>query len=86
MHLRQDNTYDINAYRRRKKLIRFRNRFLALISALTLIAAVLVGIYFYQNYDLDQLAESGKTVVCDNGRVSAIFQILMRPGDKLINI
>lgn len=67
----QDNTYDINAYRRRKKLIRFRNRFLALVSALTLIAAVLTGIYFYQNYDLDQLAESVKngadtTVVTDN--------------------
>ncbi|MBR6790954.1 MAG: hypothetical protein IKM31_08835, partial [Oscillospiraceae bacterium] len=67
----QGNTYDINAYRRKKKWIRFRNRMLAFLSVVTLITAVIVGIYFYQNYDIDQLAQTVKngndaTVVTDN--------------------
>ncbi|MDD6034074.1 MAG: DUF5711 family protein [Oscillospiraceae bacterium] len=65
------NTYDINAYRRKKKLQKLRNRLLAVLSALTLLAAVIVGIYFYRNYDLNQLAQTAKnggedTVVTDH--------------------
>ena len=67
----QGNTYDINAYRRKKKLQKLRNRLLAIASALTLVAAVIVGIYYYQNYDIDQLAQTVKsggdtTVVTDS--------------------
>lgn len=67
----QGNNFDINAYRRKKKWIKFRNRFLAFLSVVTLTAAVLVGIYFYQNYDIDQLAQTVKngseaTVVTDH--------------------
>ena len=52
------NTYDINAYRRRQKLKKLRGRLIALGAALTLVGAALAALYLYQNYDLNQLAQT----------------------------
>lgn len=53
--------YDINAYRRKKKLQKLSHRLIALFSALTLLGAVAAVLYFYQNYDLEELAQTVKS-------------------------
>lgn len=53
--------YDINAYRRKKKLKKLSHRLAAVLSALTLLGAAAAGIYFYRNYDLEELAQTVKS-------------------------
>lgn len=55
------NVYDINAYRRRKQLQKLSHRMLAVAAALTVAAAGFAGLYFYRNYDLDNLTETART-------------------------
>lgn len=54
------NIYDINAYRRRKQMQKLSRRLAAMAAALTVVAAAFAGLYFYQNYDLNNLAETAR--------------------------
>lgn len=57
---RQEKTYDIEEYRRKKRRQKWRNRIITVLAIALILAGVATGIYFYQNYDLQGLMESAK--------------------------
>ncbi|MBC8560244.1 DUF5711 family protein [Fumia xinanensis] len=57
---KQAKTYDIEEYRRKKQRKKWRNRLITGLTVVVILVGVAVGIYFYQNYDLQGLMESAK--------------------------
>ena len=57
---RQEKTYDIEEYRRKKQRKKWRNRLITGLAIVVILVGVAAGIYFYQNYDLQGLMESAK--------------------------
>ncbi len=53
-----EKTYDIEEYRRKKRRKKLRNRLITGFAILLILSVVAVGIYFYQNYDLQDLVEN----------------------------
>ena len=54
----QEKTYDIEEYRRKRRRQKWRNRIIAAVSIAVLLTGAAVGIYFYENYDLQNLIEN----------------------------
>ena len=58
---RPEKTYDIEEYRRKKQRKKWRNRLITVLAVIVILAGVAVGIYFYQNYDLQDLMENAQS-------------------------
>ena len=72
-----EKIYDIEEYRRKKKARTIRNRIITGVVVVFLLAITYAGVYFYQNYDLQDLIENAKdtTQVDDNTTLGENFPV-----------
>ncbi len=71
----KDKVYDIEEYRRKRKARTLRNRIITAIVVGILAVITFIGVYFYQNYDIEDLIANAKDKTVKSGELGENFPV-----------
>ena len=71
----KDKVYDIEEYRRKRKARTVRNRIITAIVVGILAVITFIGVYFYQNYDIEDLIANAKDKTVKSGELGENFPV-----------
>ncbi len=72
---KEAKVYDIEEYRRKRKARAVRNRIITAIVVLILAVITFLGVYFYQNYDIEDLIANAKDNTSQSGELGDSFPV-----------
>jgi len=67
--------YDIEEYRKKRKARTTRNRIITAVVVAVLAVITFIGVYFYQNYDIEDLIANAKDNTAKNGELGDNFPV-----------